>query len=56
MDEHFDFAIINKFKQDSDFYDQHEIEYDYGSLSALDTYIALASLTPKWVNVSIPKL
>jgi hypothetical protein len=50
MDVNSESAIINKFISDSDFYDQHGIDFNYDSMSALEIYQKLASITPKWVN------
>ena len=44
-------ALIDNFIPNSDFYDRHELELHHDSLSALELYIALASITPKWVNL-----
>jgi hypothetical protein len=51
MNKNLDPAFITKFIHGSDFYDHHELEFNYGTLSALDIYIGLASNTPKWVNL-----
>jgi hypothetical protein len=50
MDVNSESAIINKFISDSDFHDQHGIDFNYDSMSALEIYQKLASITPKWVN------
>ena len=50
MDEHSELSINDKYILYSDFHDQHELELNYGSMSALDIYLKMASLTPEWVD------
>jgi hypothetical protein len=50
MDVNSESAIINKFISDSDFYDQHGIDFNHDSMSALEIYQRLVSVTPKWAN------
>lgn len=50
MDEYSELSINEKYILDSDFYDQHELELNYGSMSALDIYLQLVSLIHEWVD------
>ncbi len=50
MDVSSESAILSKFISESDFYDQHGIEFNYDAMSALEIYQRLVSVTPSWVN------
>lgn len=50
MDVNSEPAMIKKLISGSDFHDQHGIDFNYNSMSALEIYEKLISITPRWVN------